>query len=112
MAPLSPNRQALNNLYKQAMIEGADLERLAEQYRMEAERAFADVGLMKTEGRTRALRGRERMLPSHERAVDVRTNTFKAMGDAKADHMYYLQLSQMYSALAQVKFAKAAALRA
>lgn len=108
-----PTTTVINNLYKQAMSEGAALEREAERCRMEAERALEDVGTMKTEGRRRAKGEAERLLPRHERAVDVRTNSFKAMGDAKGDVAFYFQtMANTYAALAQMKFAKAAALRA
>lgn len=105
------DRRIINNLYKQAMLEGAALERLAEQYRQEAEQAYEDVGLMKAEGRRRVAGERGRMLPQHQRATDVRTNTFKAVADAKGDNLYLIQLSQMYAGLAAMKFAKAAGLK-
>lgn len=111
LTSLSPSRQALNNMARQALLEGAALERLAEQYRTWAERAAIDVGLMKEVGRARAATRRSRMLPDSDRAADVRTNTFKVVQDAKADHLYYLKLATMYANMAQAKFAKAATLK-
>lgn len=112
LASLTPDQRAMNNMAKQALLEGAALERLAEQYRHRAEQAFKDVGAMKEVGRARAATRRSRMLPDSDRAVDVRTNTFKVVQDAKADHLYYIKLATMYASLAQAKFAKAATLKA
>src|SRR5690349_11462966 len=104
-ALIARNLAALNNLAKQAMLEGAQFEREAERCRMEAERAYEDVGSMKSEGRARAAAGAPRMLPSHERAVDVRTNSFKTVGDAKGDVLFYAQQAAMYAQMAAMKFA-------
>lgn len=99
-------------LYTETMAEGCAFEAEAERCRMEAEQAFRDVGDMKAEGRRRAGSELGRMLPKHERAVDVRTNTMKAMGDAKGDQAFYTGQAVMYANLAAMKFAKAAALLA
>src|SRR5687768_4088631 len=98
-------------LYREALNQARQFEGLAEQYRMEAENAYADVAFMKKEGRARMLKQNPRMLPSHERAVDVRTNSFKAVGDAKGDVAFYLTMASTYANLATMKYAKATALR-
>lgn len=100
------------SIAREATLQGVEFEREAERCRMEAQRAFEDVGTMKAEGRARQAGEFERMLPQHERATDVRTNTMKAMGDAKADHMYYSAQAAMYANLAAMKFAKASAIMA
>lgn len=97
--------------YKQALKQGRFFEQLAEQHRLEAENAYADVGDMKAEGRQRAQGEAERMLPKHQRAVDVRTNSFKAVGDAKGDFLLEMQLAATYANLAAMKYAKAMAIR-
>lgn len=104
-------RQHLRNLYSETMKQGRQFEEKAERARLEAEQAFDDVAAMKAEGRGRVHVEPERMLPSHERATDVRTNTMKAMADAKADHVYYSAQATMYAGLAAMKFAKAQAIR-
>lgn len=98
-------------LYKEALHQARQFEQLAEQYRLEAENTFADVGAMKKEGRDRARGEAARLLPKHERAVDVRTNSFKAMGDAKGDVAFFMSMAGMYANLATMKYAKAQALR-
>ena len=105
------NPEQVNSLYSETMQQAAAHETEAERCRLEAERAFQDVQAMKATGRTRAAKQRERMLPSHERAVDVKTNTMKAMADAKADHVYYATQAAMYAQMAGMKYAKAAAIR-
>lgn len=97
-------------MYLEAMRQGTAYEREAYRCLKEAEQAFRDAGDMKAEGRARAGSELGRMLPQHERATDVRTNSFKAVADAKADHVYYSGQAQMYAALATMKFTKAAAL--
>lgn len=99
-------------LYRQALNQARAFEELAEQYRLEAEKAFGDVGSMKKEGRARAQGEQPRMLPSHERATDVRTNSFKEMGDAKGDvAFYFTTMANTYANLATMKYAKAQAIR-
>lgn len=99
-------------LYRQALNQGREFEELAEKYRLEAENAYADVAAMRQEGRDRARGEAARLLPKHERAIDVRTNSFKAMGDAKGDvAFYFLTMSNTYANLASMKYAKAAAIR-
>lgn len=99
-------------LYHEAVHQARQFEQLAEQYRLEAENAFADVGAMKKEGRDRARGEAARLLPAHERAIDQRTSTFKAMGDAKGDVMFYFTtMANTYANLATMKYTKAAALR-
>lgn len=110
-AVVTGDMRRLNNLAKQALLEGVALEHEAERCRMEAERAFQDVGAMKVEGRDRSAVQNPRMLPSAQRAVDVRTNSFKAVADAKGDVMFYSSQATMYAGLAAMKFAKAAALK-
>lgn len=105
-------RVTLANLAKQAMLEGTALEHEAYRCQAEAEQALADQRAMKAEGQRRAAVQNPRMLPSHQRAVDVRTNSFKAMQDAKGDHVYYSGQAAMYASLAAMKFAKAAGLKA
>ena len=83
----------LEVLYREALSQAREFEGLAEQYRMEAENAYADVAFMKKEGRARVLKQNPRMLPSHERATDVRTNSFKAVGDAKGDVAFYMTMA-------------------
>ena len=100
-----------HDLYLEAMRQGTEYEHEAYRCMIEAQRAFEDAGTMKNEGRARAGSEFGRMLPQHERATDVRTNSFKAVADAKADHLYYTGQAQMYACMAQMKFAKAAALR-
>lgn len=108
------NRQSTADLtwtvYIETMREGRAFEDQAERCRMEAEQAFADAGLMKTEGRARVAGEGGRLLPQHERATDVRTNTYKVVGDTKADHVYYSAQASMYAALATMKFTKAQAI--
>lgn len=111
-AILRGTRITLANLAKQAMLEGTALEHEAYRCQAEAERALADSKAMKVEGQRRAAVQNPRMLPSHQRAVDVRTNSFKAMQDAKGDHVYYSGQAAMYAGLAAMKFAKAAGLKA
>jgi hypothetical protein len=98
-------------LYREALTQARFFEGMAEQYRMEAENAYADVGAMKKEGRARAAKQNPRMLPSHERAEDVKTNSFKAVGDAKGDVAFYLTMASTYANLATMKYAKANAIR-
>lgn len=112
-------RQVRNSLdditwtvYVETVQQGRAFEQEAERCRMEAEQAFADVGAMKAEGRTRVHVEPERMLPQHERASDVRTGTMKAMADAKADHVYYSTQAATYAGLATMKYAKATAVLA
>lgn len=105
-------RVTLANLAKQAMLEGTALEHEAYRCQAEAEQALADSKAMKAEGQRRALVENPRMLPQHLRATDVRTNSFKAMQDAKGDHVYYSGQAAMYAGLAAMKFAKAAGLKA
>lgn len=112
MSSLAPDRRAMNSMAKQALLEGAALERLAEQFRHWAEQAAIDVGIMKEVARARASTRRPRMLSDSDRAVDVRTATFKVVQDAKADHLYYIKMATMYASLAEAKFAKAATLKA
>lgn len=108
----SPAEAKLNwALYRQAIHQARAFESEAERCRLEAENAYADGGAMKTEGRRRARGEAARMLPSHQRAVDVRTNTFKAVGDAKGDVAFYMGMASMYAELATMKYAKAAAIR-
>src|SRR4029450_6812860 len=98
---------------KEAMLQGREFEQEAERCRLEAEQAFADAGAMKAEGLRRAAVQNPRMLPSHQRAIDVKTNSFKAMQDAKGDFVVYLDTrAATYAALAQMKYAKATALLA
>lgn len=99
-------------LYHEAVFQARAFEQLAEQYRLEAENAYADVGTMKKEGRVRAQGEAERLLPAHERAIDHRTGTFKAMGDAKGDVVFYFTtMANTYANLAAMKYAKATAIR-
>lgn len=99
-------------LYKEALRQAREFEGMAEWYRLEAEQAFADVGAMKEQGRLRANAEHDRMLPKHIRAVDHRTNTFKAMQDAKGDFALYLgTMANTYANLAAMKYAKAMAIR-
>lgn len=111
MAGDKQHQQSINDLmwttYVETMREGRAFENEAERCRMEAEQAYADAGAMKAEGRSRVAGEQDRLLPQHERATDVRTNTFKATQDAKADHLYYSAQAQMYAALATMKFTKA-----
>lgn len=100
----------LMSVYKQAMQQGRDLEGEAEKYRLEAEQAYAAVGEMKKQGAARAAKENPRMLPSHERAIAVRTNSFKEVADAKGDFLLYLgTMCSTYSGLAAMKYAKAQA---
>lgn len=105
-------RESLLATARQAILQGRVFEEKAEKFRLEAERAFEDVQAMKAEGRRRAAVQQPRMLPSHERATDVKTNTVKAMADAKGDNAYYSGQSAMYANLAAMKYAKAQALMA
>lgn len=105
-------RVTLANLAKQAMLEGTALEHQAYRCQAEAEQALKDQRDMKAEGQRRALVENPRLLPQHQRATDVRTNSFKAMQDAKGDHLYYSSQATMFAALAGMKFAKAAGLKA
>lgn len=100
-----------DDLYREALQQARQFEELAERYRLEAENAYTDVGAMRQEGRSRAKGEAARLLPKHERAVDVRTNTFKAVGDAKGDVAFYMNLASTYANLAAMKYAKAAAIR-
>lgn len=104
----------LRYLIKEALMQGREFEQKAEQARMEAEQAFADVGAMKEEGRQRMIDwGQVFLTPASTRSTDVRTNTFKAVGDAKGDFLLYLgSVANTYATLAQMKYAKAAALNA
>lgn len=97
---------------RRSLLRGIDYERRANELCQEAEQAFADAGSLKAEGRARVAGEAVRMLPIHERAADVRTNSFKAMQDAKADHAYYTTQASMYAALAAMEFAKSQALMA
>lgn len=107
---MSNTVEHLMGTYIQAMNQGREFEELAEKYRLEAENAYADAGNMKKEGQARAAKQNPRMLPSHERAVDVRTNSFKAVADAKGDFVLYLStMASTYANLAQMKYAKAGA---
>lgn len=114
-APLEQMSSALEQrwaLYREALRQGREFEQMAEQYRLEAENALADVKDMKDEGRRRVRGEAARLLPTHERAADVRTNSFKAMGDAKGDVMFYLAtMANTYANLAAMKYAKASAIR-
>lgn len=116
--PTSPRqvRRSLDDitwtLYVETMQQGRAFEQEAERCRMEAERAFKEVGDMKQEGRDRQAGEAERMLPQHERATDVRTGTMKVMADAKADHVYYSTQAATYAGLATMKYAKASAVLA
>jgi hypothetical protein len=97
-------------IYKEAMQQGRHFEGEAEKYRLEAEEAYASVPEMKAEGRARAAKQNPRMLPSHERAVDHRTNGFKAVMDAKGDFLLYLgTMASTYANLATMKYSKAEA---
>lgn len=96
-------------LYVECMQQGRAFEGEAERCRLEAQQAFEDVAAMKQAGRDRQAGEAERMLPQHERATDVRTNTMKAMADAKADHVYYATQAATYAQLATMKYAKASA---
>lgn len=98
-------------IYQEALDQGRFFEGLAEQYRMEAENAYADVGAMKKEGQRRAAVQNPRMLPQAQRATDVRTNSFKAVADAKGDVAFYLGMAGTYANLATMKYTKAAAIR-
>lgn len=98
-------------LYKEALAQARQFEQLAEQYRLEAENAYADVAAMKKEGQRRAAAQNPRMLPQAQRATDVRTNSFKAMADAKGDVAFYMNLASTYANLATMKYSKAAANR-
>lgn len=100
-----------SELIVQALMEGTQFEHEAERCRMEAQNAFDDVKAMKDEGRRRAAVQNPRMLPSHERATDVRTNTMKAMADAKGDVVFYSNLATTYATLATMKFTKAMAMK-
>lgn len=103
----------LRGLYLEAMRQGREFEGQAEQWRLEAEKAYGEVGDMKAEGRRRSLIENTRMLPSHERAIDVRTNTYKVMQDAKGDYALYMAtMANTYGTLATMKYAKASALMA
>lgn len=98
-------------LYREALDQGRQFEELAEKYRLEAENAYADVADMRAEGRRRAQVQQVRMLPSHQRATDVRTASFKAVGDAKGDVAFYSGLASTYASLASMKYTKAAAIK-
>lgn len=112
LAKAQTARQEQWDLYKETMAQGSSFEYEAERCRMEAENALMDVGSLKEEGRRRAKGEADRLLPKHERAVDVRTNSFKAMGDAKADVVFYFAtMANTYAGLATMKYTKAAAIR-
>lgn len=96
--------------YAQAMKQGREFEQMAEKYRLDAEGAYADVAAMKSEGRSRVRVGR--MLPDSEATADFRTSQFKAVADAKGDVTLWLSWAENYAALAQMKYAKAAAIMA
>jgi len=102
----------LRRTAKEALLQARQFEEVAEKWRLEAEQAYEDAGSMKAEGRARAARQNPRMLPSHERGVDVRTNSFKAVADVKGDVVMWLTWANTYATLAQMKYAKAAALNA
>jgi len=102
----------LRSIAKEAMTQGAELEKEAERWRIEGELAYQDAGAMKTEGRERAAKEGRRMLPAQERAIDIRTNSFKAVQDAKGDFVLFMSLASTYAAMAQMKYAKATALNA
>jgi hypothetical protein len=106
------NRVTRDQLYNEALQQGVAYEHEAYRCLIEAEQAYRDAGQMKKDGRARAAGEAGRMLPQHERATDVRTNTFKDVADAKGDHVYYSAQAQMYASLASMKFAKASALAA
>ena len=69
------------------------------------------MAAMKAEGRRRAAVQNPRMLPSHGRATDVKTNTMKAMADAKGDVAFYLSMANTYADLAAMKYCKAATIK-
>lgn len=98
----------LRRLHRETMMQGRDFEEKAEKYRLDAEAAYADVGAMKAEGRGRVRVGR--MLPDSEATADYRTNQYKVVGDAKGDVVLWLSWAEGYATLAQVKYAKAAAI--
>lgn len=98
-------------LYRETLAQAVALEHLAEQWRMESEAAAVAVPDLKQQGREQVAGRRDRMLPIQRRGVDEYTNSFKVMLDAKGDHLLYMQRAQMYACLAQMKFAKAMAIR-
>lgn len=102
----------LQRLRKEAMIQGGALEKEAERWRMESELAYSDAGDMKQEGRDRAERMGKRLTPSSARGVDVHTNAYKAMADAKGDFVLFGKMANTYANLAAMKYAKASALSA
>ena len=106
-------RARLHATYREAMRQAREFEQKAEQWRLEAEQAYADAGSMKAEGRARAATRNPRMLPSHERGVDVHTNGYKAMQDAKGDFVLYMTtMANTYATMATMKYAKAQAVLA
>lgn len=102
--------EAQRLIYAQAMRQGREFEQVAEKYRLDAEAAYADVAAMKAEGRSRVRVGR--MLPDSEATADFRTAQFKVVADAKSDVALWLSWAENYAALAQMKYAKAAAIMA
>lgn len=109
MTDLNAHIRELRGIHREAMLQGRDYEQRAEEARAIFEAEFANVPDLKAQGRARASSEPDRMLPKQQRAVDYRTSMFKEMADAKGDYGVYLQRAQTYSALAQMKFAKAQA---
>lgn len=114
LGTMSPERynDGLRRAYKLAMRQGVELEAEAERWRLEAEQAYVDAKAMKAEGRERAETSKRRMLPGNPRSIDVSTNAFKDMADAKGDFVLFMNLANTYANMAAMKFAKAAAILA
>lgn len=100
----------LRRLHRETMKQGREFEEKAEKYRLDAEATYGDVAAMKAEGRVKVRVGR--ILPDSTATADYRTNQYKVVADAKGDVVLWLSWSASYAALAQVKYAKAAAIMA